>query len=70
MEYDGSMSLSMRLGRAGFYERLVGLTKRALRKSLGKCCTTSVDLRTLLAEIEAILNSRPLVHVGDDINSV
>ena len=55
--------------KGGFYERLVGLTKRALRKSLGKCCTTSVDLRTLLAEIEAILNSRPLVHVGDDINS-
>jgi hypothetical protein len=26
-------------------------------------------LQTLVKEIEAVLNSRPLVYVGDDINS-
>ena len=55
--------------KGGFYERLVGMAKRALRKSLGRCCITCAELRTLLAEIEAMLNSRPIVYVDDDINS-
>lgn len=53
----------------GFYERLVGLTKRALRKSLGSQCLTEKQLATVLTEIEAVVNSRPLVYVDDDINS-
>lgn len=53
----------------GFYERLVGLVKRALRKSLGRKLLTLVQMQTLLKEVEAVLNSRPLVYVGDDINS-
>ncbi|XP_071138465.1 uncharacterized protein [Mytilus edulis] len=53
----------------GFYERLVGLVKRSLRKNLKKKLLTDVQLQTLLKEVEAIINSRPLVYVGDDINS-
>ncbi|MES9884883.1 MAG: hypothetical protein ABW185_28910, partial [Sedimenticola sp.] len=53
----------------GFYERLVGLVKRSLRKSIGKVCLTNEQLLTLLQEVEAVLNSRPLVFVGDDIDS-
>ena len=53
----------------GFYERLVGLVKRSLRKALGKACLTSEQLLTLLKESEAVVNSRPLTYVGDDINS-
>ena len=53
----------------GFYERLIGVVKRCLRKTIGKLCLTSEQLRTLLAEAEAVVNSRPLVYVGDDINS-
>ena len=52
----------------GFYERLVGTTKMALKKSIGKQKLTSIQLQTTLAEVEAILNSRPLTYVGDDIN--
>ena len=53
----------------GVYERLVGMVKRSLRKSLGKACLTSEQLLTLLKEAEAVINSRPLIYVGDDISS-
>ena len=47
----------------GFYKRLIGLVKRSLGKAIGN------QLLTVLKETEAIINSRPLVYVGDDINS-
>ena len=53
----------------GFYERLIGLVKRSLRKAIGKLCLTNGQLLTVLKEAEAIINSRPLVYMGDDINS-
>jgi len=53
----------------GFYERLVGLTKRALRKTIGTQSLTHRQLSTVLTEVEAVINSRPLVYVDDDINS-
>lgn len=52
-----------------FYERQVGLVKRNLRKTLGRKSLTSIQLQTLFKEIEAVVNSRPLVYVGEDINS-
>ena len=53
----------------GFYERLVGIVKRSLRKAIGRVCLNSEQLLTILKEAEAVINSRPLVYVGDDINS-
>ena len=52
-----------------FYKRLVGLVKRSLLKAIGKLCLTSNQLLTIIKEFEAIINSRPLVYVYDDINS-
>ena len=52
----------------GFYERLVGLVKRSLRKSVGRNLLIDTQLETL-KEIEAVVYSRPLVYVGDDIDS-
>ena len=46
------------------YERLVGLVKRCLRKSLGRRHLKSDKLATVLIEVEAIINSRPLVIPG------
>lgn len=53
----------------GFYERLVGLVKRSLRKTLQRKLLKLVQLQTILKEIEAAINTRPLVYVGDDIES-
>ncbi|XP_053403034.1 uncharacterized protein LOC128558208 [Mercenaria mercenaria] len=53
----------------GFYERLIPLVKRSMKKTIGRRLLTVVQLQTLVKEIESVLNSRPLVYVGDDINS-
>ena len=53
----------------GFYERLVGVVKRSLRKAIGKVCLTNEQLLTFIKEAEAVSNSRPLVYVDEDINS-
>ena len=52
----------------GFYERLVGTTKMALKKSIGKLRLTSTQLQTVLAEIEATLNSRPLIYISGELD--
>jgi len=50
----------------GFWERLIGLTKLTLKKVLGRAFTTLNSLQTLIVEIEAILNGRPLTYVPTD----
>ncbi|XP_074657129.1 uncharacterized protein LOC141910297 [Tubulanus polymorphus] len=53
----------------GFWERLIGLTKSSLMKVLGRTSVTGVELYTVLCEIEACLNDRPLVYVSSDLES-
>ena len=53
----------------GFYERMIGLTKQSLRKVLGSSLVSLNDLRTLIVEIEAGLNDRPLTYVSNDIDA-
>ena len=50
----------------GFWERMVKLTKGALKKTLGKANVGVVGLQTVLVEIEAVINCRPfdLCRVG------
>ena len=55
--------------QGGFYERLVGLVKQGLRKGMG-CKVLHWDkLMTLIVEVEAIINTRPLTYVYEDIKS-
>ncbi|XP_065886729.1 uncharacterized protein [Dysidea avara] len=53
----------------GVYERLVEITKRALRKVIGSRCLSEKQLITVLKEVETVVNSRPLIYMDDDINS-
>ena len=54
----------------GFYERLIGTVKRALRKSIGRLSLNLIQLHTVLLEVEAMVNSRPLVYVSDEIEEI
>ena len=62
-----TFTIELALWMGGFYERLVGIVKRSLCKAI--VYLTSEQLLTILKEAEAVINSRPLVYVGDDINS-
>lgn len=53
----------------GSWERLVKSVKVALKVTLTERAPTDEVLRTLLAEAEALVNSRPLTHVTVDDNS-
>ena len=53
----------------GFYERMVALVKRSLRKVIGKWYLTNEQLLTFLKEAEAVVKARPQTYVRDDINS-
>ena len=51
----------------GFWERLIGLTKMCLKNVLGGAHITSLMLETLVVEIKALMNDRPLTYVSSDI---
>ncbi|GFQ87953.1 integrase catalytic domain-containing protein [Trichonephila clavata] len=50
----------------GFYERIVRSVKTILRKVIGKSSLTSEELETVLCEIEAVINSRPITYIDSD----
>ncbi|XP_065197652.1 uncharacterized protein LOC135829177 [Sycon ciliatum] len=54
----------------GFYERLVGTVKRSLKKVVGRALLTVSQLTTILMEVSAVVNSRPLVYVDNDLQEI
>ena len=54
----------------GFWERLIKTLKRCLKKCIGRSTLTLEELSTVLIEIEAILNARPITYVYDDDESL
>ncbi|MFH4983905.1 hypothetical protein AB6A40_010614 [Gnathostoma spinigerum] len=55
--------------KGGFYERLIGIVKSSLKKALGRRILSLDDFTTLLCEIEATVNSRPLTYVYEEIEA-
>ncbi|XP_071138753.1 uncharacterized protein [Mytilus edulis] len=51
----------------GMWERMIGLTKTSLKKVLGRAHVNDETLRTVLTEIEATLNDRPVTYISTDI---
>ena len=54
----------------GFWERMVQGVKRCLRRTVGCTSLTYDQLQTLLVEVEAVINARPLTYVLDDIDGI
>ncbi|XP_064464732.1 uncharacterized protein LOC135376084 [Ornithodoros turicata] len=54
----------------GFYERLIRSVKQALKKTIGRKSLTYGDLVSIVAEVEAVTNSRPLSYVYDDPHEI
>lgn len=50
----------------GFWERLVGIMKQLLRRTLGKRSVDKLELEMLVLEVEAVMNDRPLTYISDD----
>ncbi|XP_071040007.1 uncharacterized protein [Parasteatoda tepidariorum] len=50
----------------GWWERIVQMIKRLLRRVLGKACLTYEEMSTILCDVEAIINGRPLTYISDD----
>ena len=50
----------------GYWERLIELTKAALKRVLGRVCISPPMLQTLVVEVEATLNDRPLTYLSED----
>ena len=51
---------------SGVWERLVQVTKKHLNSVAGDGLLSDVELRTLLAQVESIVNNRPITAVSDD----
>ena len=59
-------SLSNALWYRIFWERLISIVKRCLKKTVGKACFNSYELQIILSEAEITINSRPLNMLYDD----
>ena len=51
----------------GRFERIVGLVKSSLNKTIGKGCLLWTELEDILLDVEVALNNRPLSYVEDDV---
>ena len=52
----------------GSWERLIGVMKTTIKKTLGRALISSEELYTLIKEIQAVVNDRPLTYASGDLN--
>ena len=62
----GSFSLLLPPHASGVWECLVQITKKHLKSTVADRLLSDIELRTLLAEVESIVNNRPVTAVSDD----
>ena len=51
----------------GQFERLVGVVKQALYKSVGRAKLTWSEFEEVMLDVEIALNNRPLSYIEDDV---
>lgn len=51
----------------GQFERMVGLVKAALSKTIGNSFLTWAEFEEILLDMEVTLNNRPLSYADDDV---
>ena len=56
--------------QGGFFESMVKLTKSALKVIVGQQTLSWNDMTTVFAEVECLVNSRPLGYPSDDANDL
>jgi hypothetical protein len=54
----------------GFWERVVGMVKKLLRRILGRASLEYEELQTILCDIEEVINSRPLTYAADEADDL
>ena len=52
----------------GFFERLIGIMKRALTKKIGRALLQHHELEDVLLNVECFMNNRPLCYVGEEFD--
>lgn len=50
----------------GVFERMIRMTKRCLKKIVGRARLTLDEFTTLITEVEGVINSRPISYVSSD----
>ncbi len=54
----------------GVHERMIGVCKSAIKKTLGKSLVPLEELQTIVKEVQAIVNNRPLTYTSSDIDEI
>ncbi|XP_035226617.1 uncharacterized protein LOC118198947 [Stegodyphus dumicola] len=54
----------------GFWERLVQMIKKLLRRFLGQSCLNYEELMSVLCDCEATVNARPLTYMSEDSDAL
>ena len=67
IEWKFNLSRAPWWGGGGQFERLIGLVKGSLYKSIGNGLLSWTELQEVLLDVEGTLNDRPLGYVEDDI---
>lgn len=52
----------------GMYERLIGVVKMSLKKVLHRALINLSEMQTLVKEIQAVVNDRPITFISHDVN--
>lgn len=50
----------------GWWERLVKIVKDLIKRTLKKACLSYEEMNTILCDVEAVVNSRPLTYLAED----